>query len=868
MMHSKLVICFLALVFASAVDPHVSRAEVDDLLFVVGNSAALTAGESTRKGGFETYGYTVTVIDDGASQASINAAAALNNVVWISPDVNETTVGTKFKSLSIGVVNEEINLADEFGICSSSVSTTSKNFINVTNNTHYITYGLPLSSVAIVYTNQTLARRTGTLASGAVNLADVENTPGQTSEGLIVVDVGGALYGGGTAAGRRVQLPVGSATFDLAALNGTGIYVFLRAIEWAARPNPSLGAVLLPVTSTASPTAQEKLRKLQLDVWGYDVTLIDDDATQATYTAGYSGKDFVYLSEEAVSTSIGTKLTACPLGVVSEKYDLSDELGLTSTSAAVAATAVSITDNTHYITSPFPAGALTIFTISQSAATVTGTAAPGLQTLGTVSTAKGLAVVESGGVLTTSTTAAGRRVVLPWGGSTFDFAALNANGKKLMRRAVEWAAASVGTKVLMVVANSTSLSTQELSRKTLLESWGYSVNIVDDDASQANFNLATSANSVAYVPETIVSTSLGTKLYSTAIGVVNEEPLSAVSLGLAGSVTTGAQSSLTVVDGTHYVTSTLGAGTFGLYSAAQTSTLLNGTTARGLQTVGQWGATPALGTIEAGARLVDGTFAAGRRVQLPWGDTGFSISALNANGQTILRRSLQWGAGLVGYWKFDESAGTVASDSSTNANAGTLSGGMTFPAQTIANGRVGRALDFNGTSHYVVVNNTAALQLTQALTVAAWIKGDSWGTGSTVNTILRKGDASPNNYQLSVANGKLEATLDGTDDLGFKGTTTLQTGKWYHVALTWDGSIVKLYVDGVLNNSPGASRSAPIGVDARALYLGGRIGSTDFFDGSLDDVRLYNYALGASEVMQLKSQGTFGVRVIKWREVQ
>jgi hypothetical protein len=599
-------------------------------------------------------------------------------------------------------------------------------------------------------------------------------------------------------------------------------------------------------------------------VWGYDVVLIDDDATAASYTAAFSGKVAVYVSKDVNAASLGTKLTNCPLGVVSEVYGLSDELGLSSTSAGVATTSLTIAENSHYITSAFPAGALTLFTSSQTASTLTGTVGPGLQTLGSVSGTRSLCVMESGGVLYTATTAAGRRVQLPWGGATFDVNALNISGKTLMRRSIEWGSSSVGTKLLLVVANSGALTTQELARKSLLESWSYAVNIVDDDAMQASFNLATAANNVVYGPESITSASLGTKLTSTALGVVNEDGGAAASLGIAAGYSAGSQASLSVVDANHYITSSLGAGSVSIYSSAQNSNALAGS-AGGLVVPGQWGATAALGTIEAGGRLTDGTSSAGRRVQLPWGDTGFNISALNASGQTVLRRSLQWAAGLIGYWKFEEPSGTLADDASSFSHDGTLTDGLTFSGQSVP-GKLSKGLNFNGSSHYIAVANTSTLQLTSAMSISAWIKGDTWTTSTTVNSILRKGDANPNNYQLAVANGRLEALLDGNDDGGYKGNTSLQTGQWYHVAMTWDGAYVRLYVNGVLDNTP-AARTAPIGSDSRQLYLGGRLGATDFFDGILDDVRLYNYPLGSSEVLTLKGMAT-GVRVVKWKEIK
>ena len=66
--------------------------------------------------------------------------------------------------------------------------------------------------------------------------------------------------------------------------------------------------------------------------------------------------------------------------------------------------------------------------------------------------------------------------------------------------------------------------------------------------------------------------------------------------------------------------------------------------------------------------------------------------------------------------------------------------------------------------------------------------------------------------------------LDGNDGFNVHGNTLLQTGQWYHVVGTWDGSNIRIYVDGVLDNTPTA-RAAPIGTDTRPVYLGGRSGA-------------------------------------------
>ncbi|NQU19998.1 MAG: LamG domain-containing protein [Candidatus Nealsonbacteria bacterium] len=221
--------------------------------------------------------------------------------------------------------------------------------------------------------------------------------------------------------------------------------------------------------------------------------------------------------------------------------------------------------------------------------------------------------------------------------------------------------------------------------------------------------------------------------------------------------------------------------------------------------------------------------------------------------------------GMVGYWRLDESAGSTAPDCTNFANDGSLQGP---PVWRPDSGTVGGALEFDGRADYVSVTSSSTLQMTDSLTIAAWIKGDRWRKNSYVNVIVRKGEGNPNNYQLAIADGTVALYLDGSDTAGFRGNTILSKGQWYHVAGTWDGSTVRIYVDGVLDNDPPAARSGSIGADDRDLYIGGRSG-TDLFDGMLDDVRVYNRALCDDEIERLHGAALpkKGWRIKSWVEI-
>jgi VCBS repeat-containing protein len=182
----------------------------------------------------------------------------------------------------------------------------------------------------------------------------------------------------------------------------------------------------------------------------------------------------------------------------------------------------------------------------------------------------------------------------------------------------------------------------------------------------------------------------------------------------------------------------------------------------------------------------------------------------------------------------------TAVDSSINNNDGTISGAVA------STGLFGQSLSFNGTSDYVSVANAASLQLTSSITLEGWVKLRTFGSGDDVDAIVRKGDSNPNDYELVVQDQAAYYVLDGGDSGvdGPRDATALSANAWHYVVGTWDGATQYLYVDGNLVAS--GAKSAPIGSDARDLYIGGRIGNTDVVDGWVDEVRVSSAARSAN----------------------
>ncbi len=205
-------------------------------------------------------------------------------------------------------------------------------------------------------------------------------------------------------------------------------------------------------------------------------------------------------------------------------------------------------------------------------------------------------------------------------------------------------------------------------------------------------------------------------------------------------------------------------------------------------------------------------------------------------------------SGLVGYWKLDEATGTKIYDFSGNGNNGTSTGG---PVSTT--GQVSQALSFNG-SNYVEVNNSSSISMgTDAHTAAAWIKLNSYGTYRPV-IAKRSGGIVDFSYHIddSASDGKM-ASYNGSTSVG--STSTVSLGVWHHVAWVYSSSTVFFYLDGAPNGSASQTSGA---ANSANLYIGKDNGTTQFyFDGSIDDTRLYNRALSASEVKTLYSSNIY-----------
>jgi chitodextrinase len=196
--------------------------------------------------------------------------------------------------------------------------------------------------------------------------------------------------------------------------------------------------------------------------------------------------------------------------------------------------------------------------------------------------------------------------------------------------------------------------------------------------------------------------------------------------------------------------------------------------------------------------------------------------------------------GPVAAYSFDAGSGASAADATGNGNTGTITNAVWTTA-----GKHGGALVFDGTSSYVTVADRAALDLTTALTVEAWVYPTSSSAGSAAIVAKeRTGGGMP--YGLETTGGAPDAYVNVGATASSGGAAALPLNAWSHVAATYDGTTLALYVNGTQVSS--ATAAGPLSTSADPLRIGADLTWGEYFDGRIDDVRLYDHALSGAEV--------------------
>jgi parallel beta-helix repeat protein len=200
--------------------------------------------------------------------------------------------------------------------------------------------------------------------------------------------------------------------------------------------------------------------------------------------------------------------------------------------------------------------------------------------------------------------------------------------------------------ILLVVVDKTTPTAQDAAKQALIQSWGYSVTMIEAIESQAAFDAAAATSVAAYISEEITSTDLGTKLTDACIGVLNDEDALSDEFGISTGFANYSSDAIDITDNSHAITLPFATGSLTIATPAQFLHTVGGIIAAGAQFLAEQPATAngTLVVVDAGGTLTNppGGAAAGRRIYLPWGGGAFDINALNANGELLMRRALEW----------------------------------------------------------------------------------------------------------------------------------------------------------------------------------------------------------------------------------
>ncbi|MFB4281840.1 LamG-like jellyroll fold domain-containing protein [Nonomuraea sp. MTCD27] len=197
-------------------------------------------------------------------------------------------------------------------------------------------------------------------------------------------------------------------------------------------------------------------------------------------------------------------------------------------------------------------------------------------------------------------------------------------------------------------------------------------------------------------------------------------------------------------------------------------------------------------------------------------------------------------SGLVAAYGMNEGSGGTVADSSGNGNTGATSG-----TSWTASGRYGPALSFNGLYSWVNVPDSAGLRLTGGMTLEAWVRPSSV---SGWRTVVMKRHSGGLAYALSAgaADQRPHVRVHTTAATDLPGAAALPLNTWSHLAATYDGAVLRLYVNGT--QVAQRAITGAVRTDGGSLRIGGNGLLNQVFSGRIDEVRIYSRALTAAQI--------------------
>ena len=667
-------------------------------------------------------------------------------------------------------------------------------------------------------------------------------------------------------------------------------------------------ANVLLVTNNSSPSTEETFRSIQFLAWGHSVTTIQDSASSSAFDTAVAAADVVYvpygvdISDED-EDGLYNKLRTVIKGVVHEgipNYD--DNMGWTSTngsSSQCCSTSFDIDDNSHAVTTGLSTGSVTIYNSSSSAWTspVIGTVTSGATVLGSRSSGSDelLLVADTGATLantvSSNSTAAGKRVRLPFGGSTFSWSNLSSDGLTIVQQAIEWAALFGGTGGIEVYVSTVDGSTLQgltlenedvahydpTTATATLEFEGDAVFSSDVDVdgyhilASGNVLLSTSTSAtigaLSFADEDVVeynpTSGTATMYFDGSAVFSSDEDVDAVSISTSGDLVlstrdNAAIGALSFAD-EDLVEYDVGAGTATLLLDASAVGMSADINAAHIESDGK-----ILLSTETSATLGSVSFGDDDIVRY---DPGSDTSELVFDGGTLFSSSLEDidaianvgaaappASGLVGRWRFDETSGTTAADSSGNGFDGTYEDG---PVLGVAGVRA-TAARFNSadSDDYVSLPNTV-LDGAATVSVAWWMKTTKTGN----QAVLSGANASQSNEFLLFFSSATNLRAQVGSGIANHSIDSIADGRWRHFVYQIDraAGIERVYINGVLViDTTRSVTSDTLDIEEDGLVIGqeqdsvgGDFNTAQVFAGDLDDLVIYNEMITEDTIAEL-----------------
>ncbi len=227
---------------------------------------------------------------------------------------------------------------------------------------------------------------------------------------------------------------------------------------------------------------------------------------------------------------------------------------------------------------------------------------------------------------------------------------------------------------------------------------------------------------------------------------------------------------------------------------------------------------------------------------LNWTATGFNQTAWDKS-PTALGFGASVVTGMVSHWLLDENSGTTAIDFVGGNNASLNGTAAWAPTE----GQVDGAVRLDGPGSYLSIGNESNFDFTNAMTVACWIKPDTFD--ATWQAFVCKGDNSWRLHRSGDTN-QVNFACTGLSQLDVTGTTDVNDGQWHHIAGIYDGANLYVYVDGNLDAS--VASTGQIANTGDPVFIGSNASmSNREFKGLIDDVCIFNRALTADEIASL-----------------